>query len=63
MTREEAIKLANKYDGKCGHRYISLFCDFLEITEDEFWEVAEAFRNPDIWERDGNEWRHKYPLE
>jgi len=53
MTREEAADLVRKYDGKCGPQYIDAYCRYLGITEEEFWRVAESYRNPDIWERDG----------
>lgn len=63
MTREEAIELVKKYDGKCAPRYIKKFCDFIGITEAEFWETADRFRNPDIWEKDKRgSWKMKYEL-
>ena len=56
LTREEAIELAKRYDGKCGVRYIKKFCDYIGITIDEFWRVANSFRG-DMWTRDKNgEW-------
>lgn len=54
MTREEAVRLVKAYDGRCAKRYIESFCEYLEITEKEFWEVAERFRGKDVWEPDGN---------
>lgn len=63
MTREEGIKLVKKYDGKCDHSYVERFCKYLGINEAKFWEVAESFRNPDIWERNGSgEWKLKVEL-
>lgn len=58
MTREEGIELVKKYEGRCHQRYIENFCKYLEITEDEFWKVANSFRNKEIWEQlpDG-EWK------
>ncbi len=57
LKREEAVELVNKYDGRCAKRYIVKFCDYIGIDEDEFWRVAESFRNKDIWEKDANnEW-------
>ena len=44
-------------------RYIDTFCDYLGMTEDEFWEVAEAARNLDVWERDGNSWKLRVPMD
>lgn len=63
MTREKAVELVKKYDGKCAPRYIKKFCDFIGITEKEFWDVANRFRNPDIWKKDvkGN-WSMKVTL-
>lgn len=37
LTREKAISLVTKFDGKCHDRYIASFCDFIEIRVDEFW--------------------------
>ena len=57
MTREEGIELIKKYDGKCDYVYIKRFCDYLEICEDKFWEVAESVRNRGVWCKDGDgEW-------
>ena len=63
MTREEAIELARRYDGKCANRYIRRFCDFIGISEDRFWDVAERFRGQDVWEHDANGWKLRVPLE
>ena len=63
MTREEAIDLVMKYDGKCADRYIKKFCDYAEIPEEEFWRVAESYRNKDVWEKDANgDWKLKVVL-
>lgn len=53
LTREEAIELVKRYDGKCGVRYIKKFCDYIGITMDEFWRVANSFRG-DMWTKDEN---------
>ena len=37
ILREEAILLNEKYDGKCSEESIKKFCDFIDITLDEFW--------------------------
>ena len=51
MTRTEGLELIRKYDGKCDHSYIVRYCRYLGITENEFWEVVERFRNRDLVER------------
>ena len=55
MTREEAIELVKKKDGiKPPKKFIEHFCRHVGITWKEFWEIAEKFRNKDIWKKDGN---------
>lgn len=52
MNRDEGLALVRLYDGKCDQSFIKRFCHYLEITEEKFWEVAEKFRNQEIWKRD-----------
>jgi N-acetyl sugar amidotransferase len=57
MTREEAVELVKRYDGKCDDSYIQALCRFLDISEKEFWDTMERLRNPDIWKRNAaGEW-------
>lgn len=62
LTREEAIPLVLEYDGLYGDEFIERFCEFIDISIESFWEIANSFRNPDIWEKVSGKWRHKYPL-
>ncbi len=59
MTREEGFELVRKYDGKCSPGYIKRFCDYIDISEEKFWEVAESYRNKDLFENVGGEWKLK----
>jgi hypothetical protein len=52
MTREKGFELVKKYDGKCAPQYIKAFCDYIETSEEEFWRVAESYRNKDIFKKD-----------
>ena len=51
ITRAEAIELVKKYDGKCSEAYIEKFCNYIGISQKEFWLVTEKFRGP-MWKRD-----------
>jgi N-acetyl sugar amidotransferase len=63
MKRTEAAKLVKKYDGKCAKRFIKGFCKYLGISEKKFWQVAESYRNKDIWRRDSRgKWKLKVQL-
>ena len=54
MTRETAIEIVKKLDGKCDIKYILMFCDYINISLEEFWEVVEGYRNLEIWNKDSN---------
>jgi len=60
LTRDEAIELVKKYDGKCSEVYIEKFCNYIGISQKEFWSVVEKFRGP-MWKKDekGN-WHNTY---
>jgi N-acetyl sugar amidotransferase len=49
ITREEAIPIVEKFDGACSDEYISSFCEFISITERQFWEVVHRNVNKDIF--------------
>lgn len=52
MKREEAADLVKKYDGKVAYKYVRQFCSYLGITEEQFWEVLDRYRNEDVWVKD-----------
>lgn len=51
ITREKAIELIEKYDGKVGDKYIKSFCRYIDITEDEFWDHVDRFVNKDLFKK------------
>lgn len=63
MTREEGIRMLEKYDGKCSPKYIKSFCEYLEISEGQFWEKVEGSVNQKLFEKssDGT-WERKFDI-
>jgi len=60
ITREKAIEMVKKYDGKCSELYIKKFCDYIGIDVDEFWQTANQFRGP-MWKNDSDgNWYNTY---
>jgi N-acetyl sugar amidotransferase len=51
LSREDAKKLVEKFDGKCSPDVIEKFCTYIEITSDEFWRVVDTFVNFQLFER------------
>jgi len=57
ITREEAIYLVTKYDTEFPSKYFQEFLEYIDTTEQEFWEVINKHRSPHIWKKNNNgEW-------
>lgn len=41
LTREKAIDLIEQFDGKCHEDYIRLFCDYIGISTETFWDHVD----------------------
>ena len=60
MTRENAIRLVEKYDGLCSDQIIKSFCKYIQISEKEFWQIVNKFVNKKIFKISSNSKRpHK----
>jgi N-acetyl sugar amidotransferase len=55
MTREHGISLVSQYQAR-EPRHLRLFLEWLGITENAFYYVADQHRNPNVWYRDEH-WR------
>jgi len=49
ISRDDAIKLIEKYDGACSEKYIDNFCSYLNISKEEFWNNVSRFVNRDLF--------------
>jgi N-acetyl sugar amidotransferase len=56
LTRDEAIDVLRERQDETPHGDIAAFCGWAGITEDRFFEIAETFRNPDVWTRRDGTW-------
>jgi len=56
ISREEAIALVKKYDGEFPKRYFQEFLEYIDISEQQFWDLIDNSRSPHLWERSGNSW-------
>ncbi len=49
MSRDEAKELVKKYDGSYHQSYMDKLCRYLQISEDQFWEMFDPFVNKDLF--------------
>ena len=63
LSREEAIWLVEQYDGKCGEHYIKQAADYMGITIEEFWRVADQWVNKKLFYKNENgKWQPKFKV-
>jgi len=53
MKREQGKQLILEYDGKLPREYFKEFLEFLNITEDQFYNYVDKFANPKLFKNDG----------
>lgn len=55
LSRKEGIDLVKKYDHVVSSD-LSHWLNYVSMTEKEFWQVADTFRDPRVWWIDGEYW-------
>ena len=56
ISRDEALQVITERGDQTPHEDIKKLCVFLKISEKHFNEIAETFRNRDIWSRKNGKW-------
>lgn len=51
ITRREAAEIVSKYDGNFDEDILRKFCDYIQISISEFWEIADRYVKKDLFER------------
>ena len=61
ITRTEGVHLVQKYDEEFPDKYFYDFLEYIDTTEEEFWETIEKFRSPHLWKKESAAWslRHR----
>lgn len=62
ITREEGVSLVKRYDGEFPKKYFKEFLQYLDISEEYFWQIADSYRAPHLWEKMNGEWKLKYQV-
>ncbi len=56
LTRASAIEFLRKAGDETPRDDIRVFCQYLGISQSEYFEVLEGFRNQSLWTRADNRW-------
>lgn len=55
MTREVGIEMVKKYDSVVSSD-LAYWLDYVGMSEQEFWAIADSFRDPRVWWIEGGQW-------
>ncbi len=55
MTRDEGIKLVKKHDHVVS-KDLFYWLNYVDMKEDEFWRIADKFRDPRVWHIKNKQW-------
>lgn len=56
MTREEGIKRIKQYDHVVGDESLEHFLNISQMEKEEFFRIADTFRDPRVWWIENGEW-------
>ena len=56
ITREEALNVIREIGDETPYEAIEAFCQYVQITESRFFEIAETFRNKALWTKKNGTW-------
>lgn len=57
INREEGIGLVRQYDAEFPRKYFKEFLEYIDITEERFWEIVDKFRSPHLWKQEKGVWK------
>ena len=60
ITREEGVGLVRKFDQEFPAKYFGEFLEYVDLSEEQFWEIVDRFRSPHLWEKVGGVWQLKH---
>lgn len=60
ITREEAVALVHRFDGEFPKKYFKDVLEYIDMSEERFFELADKFRSPHLWENVSGNWKLCY---
>lgn len=63
ITREEAVALVHRYDAEFPSKFFPAMLEYMDLSEERFWEVIDKARSPHLWTKQGNDWVLRHPVQ
>lgn len=61
ITREEGVKLVQRFDEEFPANHFSFFLQYVGISEDDYWKVIDSARSPHLWKFEDGKWKLRNP--
>ncbi len=62
LTREEGMQHVRDYDDEFPSEHFDEVLKYLELTKEEFTDIIDRHRNPEIWKQEGSDWRLRFRI-
>jgi N-acetyl sugar amidotransferase len=62
ITRDEGVALVKRYDAEFPHKYFREILDYMDVSEERFWDVINAARSPHLWRFENGEWSLRHAV-
>ena len=62
LTRKEAIKLVNKYDGEYPEENIPMYLEYYELTKEQFDSVLDKHANKKLFRKENGIWKPQFSI-
>lgn len=62
ITREEGVALVKRFDNEFPAKYFRQILEYMDLTEEEFWQLINKGRSPHLWKLENKEWRLRHPV-
>ena len=58
LTRDEGVSLVRKFDGEFPKLYFQDFLNYINISQEKFYEIIDKNRSPHLWKKNNltNKW-------
>ncbi len=63
LTRQKGLEYARKYDGEFPEEVLDDVLKYMYMSRDEFIEIVDKHRNPEIWTKESGEWKLRFPVQ
>lgn len=62
ITREEGVTLVHRYDSEFPAKYFEEILEYMDISEERFWEIIDNARSPHLWKKENGVWKLRHQV-